>query len=41
MLSKIIEIVLRQFNKKDSVNESLARVIYNLIQLSTIYNNEK
>ena len=40
-LSKIIEIVSRRSDKKDSANESLARVLYNLIQLSTIYNNEK
>ncbi len=41
MLSKIIEIVLRRSNKKDSANKSLTRVIYDLTQLSTIYNNEK
>jgi len=41
VLSKVIKIILRQFNKKDSTNKSLARVIYNLIQLSTIYNNKK
>ncbi len=33
--------MLRRSDKKDSVNKSLARVLYNLIQLSIVYNNEK
>ncbi len=41
MLSKITEIILRRSDKKDSVNKSLTRVLYNLIQLLIIYNNKK
>ena len=41
MLNKIIEIILRRSNKKDSINKFLTRVLYNLIQLLTIYNNKK
>ncbi len=40
-LSKAIEIVSRRSDKEDPANEPLARVAYDLIQLSTVYNNKK